>query len=81
VASLLELSKKTWISPRGSISRKAKKSLVASSLVRPSSPKILLLTSKRDSRIIYRGSYNRLTNSAFRRESKYYIKQVVLRPD
>ena len=81
MASLLEPSKKTYISPKGSVSKKARKSQAASSLVYPSSPEILLLTSARDSRVIYKGSYSGLTDSAFKRESKYYIKRVVLRPD
>jgi hypothetical protein len=81
MASLLEPSKKTWISPRGSISKKARKSLAASCLVRPSGPEILLLTFARDSRVIYRGSYSGLTDSAFRRESRCRVKRVVPRPN
>jgi hypothetical protein len=81
VASLLEPSEKTWISPRGSVGKKAKKSLAASSLVRPSGPEILLLASERDSRVVHGGSYSGLTDSAFGRESKCRAKRVVPRPD
>jgi hypothetical protein len=81
MASLLELSEKTWISPRGSVSKKARKSLAASCLVRPSGPEILLLTSARDSRVIHGGSYSGLTDSAFKRESRYRVKRVVPRPN
>ena len=79
IASLLKLSEKTYISFKGSIGKKAKKFRVASSLVYLSSPEILLLAFAWDSRVIYKGSYSKLTNSAFKRENKCRAKRVIPR--
>jgi len=64
---------------KGSINKKAKKFLIASSLVCPFSLEILLLAFKQDSRVIYKESYSKLINFAFKRENKCCAKRVIFK--
>ena len=76
VASLFDPSEKTWMSPSGTVGRKARKSFAAASFVRPCGPEILFIASSRDSRAAQGGYYRGFTNSVLRSASSDRAKRV-----